>query len=70
MKQDRNILLRAITVCESTFSLGHGDPYRSLCGVSNKLVDSVGATGTHHHYVYIGWDMFQWIKFDDEKFFF
>lgn len=55
-------------MCESTFSLGHGDPYWSLCGVSNMLLDSVGANGTHHHYVYIRCDMFQWIKFDDEKF--
>lgn len=47
------MLLRMITVCESTFSLGHGDPDRSLCGVYNMLLDSVGANGTNHHYCYI-----------------
>lgn len=30
------------------------------------LLDSVGANGTHHHYVYIRCNMFQCNKFDYE----
>lgn len=51
------ILLRMITVCKSTFSLGHGDPDGSLCGVDSMLLDSVGANGTHHHYCPIRLDV-------------
>lgn len=57
-----------ITVCESTFSLGHGDPDGSLCDVYSMLLD---ANGTHH-YRYIRCTMSQVLsnKYDYEPYVF